>query len=598
MAARKTMTLQLWHLGVMLNHSADDLETLSLSLWKMELMKNILLALFGLLLASSSVLAQTPIKNSAGQWPSAAGPNGTWATKTDQQIPTSWSVTNNSNIVWKTVLPEGGQGGIAVWKDRIFLTTYKPIPKNTPVEKVSGTDVVGYCLNARTGKILWTISIPSTKKRGYASAFGDNSCPTPVTNGKHVWFFNAGGRMSCFDMNGKLVWTRPFESRYRHSPKQCEPMLVGNQLLYVVMRDPKDPLRKKITFDPTEKQPKTVKASSNWPWTFIRSFDAATGQPLWMESAGTSVHNTPRIGYVNNEPFIFHARGGFHLPPETPTGLSLTSLSGKTKGKTIWSYSFKEKLQTASRKEQTAKGDFRLTAAYVVSHFDEKHAYGFDTNELIKLDIKTGKVLKRFPLFSKATIHKWNLKKKKYETFHNAPFSKVIGNKIFRAYCTGAANILVGKYYIFLAHEGNCICRVNTETGHVEYLQLPKQIVRKPNSPDKRLWDQHILADSSNSRGTKLSNSKHTSGDGWGHIFTGSPIAVNQYLFFSTVIGMTYVVDSQAKSFGPSALISINDLGPAGKTFGLSALSYSQGKIYHRGMKHIVCIGKSKKSEK
>ena len=78
--------------------------------------------------------------------------------------------------------------------------------------------------------------------------------------------------------------------------------------------------------------------------------------------------------------------------------------------------------------------------------------------------------------------------------------------------------------------------------------------------------------------------------DGWGHVTAGSPIAVNQYVFFSTMIGMTYVIDSSVGIFDESALVAINDLGPAGETWSLSSLSYSRSRLYHRGLKHVVCI--------
>ena len=41
--------------------------------------------------------------------------------------PSQWSVTRNQNIVWRTTLPEEGQSGIAVWGNRLFLTTMKPL---------------------------------------------------------------------------------------------------------------------------------------------------------------------------------------------------------------------------------------------------------------------------------------------------------------------------------------------------------------------------------------------------------------------------------------------------------------------------------------
>jgi outer membrane protein assembly factor BamB len=169
---------------------------------------------------------------------------GTWTTTTDHSIPTEWNVSTGSNVLWKTVLPEGGQSGIAVWEDRLFLTINKPLPEGTPLEKAEGSDIIAYCLDTNTGKVLWTRDIPSPKTMPYSGLFSDNTSATPVTDGKHVWFINHGGLMVCYDMDGNEVWKRAFESRTRHNAKQAEPILVDNQLLFVLMRDPCDPKRR------------------------------------------------------------------------------------------------------------------------------------------------------------------------------------------------------------------------------------------------------------------------------------------------------------------------------------------------------------------
>ena len=66
------------------------------------------------------------ISSSAQNWNQAAGPNGNWTAKA-KNVPTQWSVARGQNIIWRTTLPETGQSGIAVWGDRLFLTTMKPL---------------------------------------------------------------------------------------------------------------------------------------------------------------------------------------------------------------------------------------------------------------------------------------------------------------------------------------------------------------------------------------------------------------------------------------------------------------------------------------
>ena len=508
-----------------------------------------------------------PIPNAENHWPMAGGPQGTWTITTQRHVPTTWSVSDNQNVLWKTTLPEGGQSAIAVWGDRLFLSINKPLPEGTPLAETVGTDIIAYCLNSKTGEILWSKEITSNKPMPYSGLFSDNTSPTPVTDGQYVWFINAGGRMSCFDMEGKPVWSKAFEARTRHNAKQCEPILIGDQLLYVSLLNSGDPLRREMKAEPGQRNTDP----ELWPWTFTRSFSKTNGQALWSESTGTSVHNTPRMGYIGDDAFVFHGRGGGHKPPETPYGFSMSFASGKKAGQTLWSFESKN------------------PATYTVSHFDSKHAYVIEEGSLVKLSSSTGKVLNRFPLFDQATIRVWDQTSNRYQVLEEAPFSKVVEK--FKPEPTNQTSILVGKYFLFLSHSGYCIGRLDTETGEVEYLQVPRQVVRHPNEPDRLLWNEHIPSDGTNSRGLPIANDKRSQRDGWGHVTCGSPIAVNQYVYFSTMIGMTYVVDSQAAELDSSALISINDLGPAGKTWSLSSPSYANGRIFHRGLKQVVSIG-------
>ena len=56
------------------------------------------------------------------------------------------------------------------------------------------------------------------------------------------------------------------------------------------------------------------------------------------------------------------------------------------------------------------------------------------------------------------------------------------------------------------------------------------------------------------------------------------------------MVGTVYVIDANAETFDARALVSFNDLGPAGITWSLSSLSYAQGRFFHRGLKYVVGI--------
>ena len=70
-----------------------------------------------------------------------------------------------------------------------------------------------------------------------------------------------------------------------------------------------------------------------------------------------------------------------------------------------------------------------------------------------------------------------------------------------------------------------------------------------------------------------------------------SRVAVGSILYIPTMIGTSYVIDTSAETLDEKALLSVNDLGPAGKTWTLSSFSYANGRLYHRTMKEVICIG-------
>ena len=99
-------------------------------------------ALLLLFAIASSLSAGELIPDSAEQWPMASGPYGSWTVETENNVSRFFSVATGQGIRWKTPLPEGGQSGIAVWDNRIFLSVNKPLRDGTPTNDAKGTDIV------------------------------------------------------------------------------------------------------------------------------------------------------------------------------------------------------------------------------------------------------------------------------------------------------------------------------------------------------------------------------------------------------------------------------------------------------------------------
>jgi hypothetical protein len=84
--------------------------------------------------------------------------------------------------------------------------------------------------------------------------------------------------------------------------------------------------------------------------------------------------------------------------------------------------------------------------------------------------------------------------------------------------------------------------------------------------------------------------------DGWEiPAFFGSPVAINDKIYITTMVGVTYVIDSRAPVLDDSALLAVNDLGASGETWSLNSISYDNGRIYHRSLKELVCIAPLKR---
>jgi outer membrane protein assembly factor BamB len=70
------------------------------------------------------------------------------------------------------------------------------------------------CLNASTGKALWTFSYETNYSDGYGK--GDGPRATPIVTDKHVYLLAADGRLHCVDREkGTKVWLNALHDNYR-----------------------------------------------------------------------------------------------------------------------------------------------------------------------------------------------------------------------------------------------------------------------------------------------------------------------------------------------------------------------------------------------
>jgi hypothetical protein len=506
----------------------------------------------------------------AANWPQAGGPNGAWQV-TGAEPPTKWSVARNENIAWRVPLPNAGQSGIAVWGDRLFLTTF------AAGEKGFSGKITGLAIDAKSGKTLWSVTLEGIEKSPMMYAYSDSTTPTPVTDGKHVWFFNSSGEMGCWDFKGNEVWRRKFTPWGKPFPfnKQFEPMIAGD-LIYNV--------------EPMEKP----------GWNYLRAIDKRTGKVVWTNEDGTTAYNTPRLGVTKNGTVaILHGRGGWHDVPEAPVGLSLTD--AKT-GKSLWRFVA----------DGGTEGAPTWQALYVM-HWDAQFAYWFRMNpeeSHLVFDATTGKLVKTQSLLRGVDYRRWDAAAGQYQLQENVNLREIADSlpmpagEVIRVQPAWHANIVVNGYHYFLASTGHkrnrqppkgragpaySVGRVHIATGKVEYLELPVAV----DDTGKRIYGKALRTEATNATGEDVATEDRSRMDGWETpAFWGSPVAINNKVFFTTSVGTTYVLDAKAARLDASSIISVNDLGPLGKTWSQNSISFDGKRLYHRTAKELIAIGR------
>lgn len=616
------------------------------------------------LLSALSLLSLTA-DESAKSWPMSGGPNGNWQVNTEQHVPTEWSVRTGKNIKWRTELPEGGQSGIAVWGDKVFLTinpeldtppfdqitsnldkaqkaydTHRAIvinkikdgaayqekltaknqaqkswddffakrsakmPKNQ-IERSrkrllsssdegknfrkaehnlrvlihnsdkllksldaelsqcsrefktrgASKDITLVCLDSNNGNILWQKSVKGLMSSGYHYGFSDSTTPCPTTDGKYVWAINASGGMACFDFDGNEIWSRTWmPTGGRPFNKQFDSIMTKTSILNV---------------EPPEKGDTT----RNPEWNYLRALDKNTGKTLWVCKDAITHYNAPVLGRMaDGTQAVLIGRGGPHEVPERPVGLSMVSLESNNAGEVLWQWEPKE--------------DNKISGwgALSTQHWDKGKAYWYNNPAQmshISIDSTNGKEINQLPLNKMDRyIYDTSAKTFKFEKDY----------ELKRQDQSRHCNIIVGDHALYLMRYAPFVVRHNTKTGKTEALELPTEIIREKGKEDQWLYQTKEINDGLNSKGQNHAADSRTRGDGFQKCFLGSPTAVNGKVYFTSALGLTYVIDANAPVLNEKALIAVNDLGARGKTWTVGSMTYANGKVYHRDLKAVICV--------
>tara|TARA_R110002096_G_scaffold430725_1_gene645027 strand:+ start:5739 stop:7025 length:1287 start_codon:yes stop_codon:yes gene_type:complete len=162
-------------------------------------------------------LPTTPVYSSS--WPAWRGDTAGTGQAESAQLPETWD--ENTNIAWKTELPEPGNSTPVIFEDRIFLTQPDSSNKSRNL----------YCFDRETGKLLWKKGVIYEKEeKTHRSNFYCSASPT-VEEGKVVVSFGSAG-LFCYDFEGNELWRRDFGAISHVWGNSTSPVLLDDILIH------------------------------------------------------------------------------------------------------------------------------------------------------------------------------------------------------------------------------------------------------------------------------------------------------------------------------------------------------------------------------
>lgn len=322
------------------------------------------------------------IAASSQNWPGFRGTHARGIAD-GQHPPVSWNLDTGTNVAWSTPIPGFGNSCPVVWGDRLFITSASSPDGNTDVrigqygdvdsvEDENLYDFILYCLDKRTGEILWQRTCNTAKPAVKRHSKSSHANPTVVTDGVHViaWFGSEG--LYAFDFDGKQLWSRDlgvldsgwfFDPSYQwgfgSSPTiyqnrlfiQCD-IQKGSFVAALDLATGKDVWRSERDEIPTWSSP-IVYLFGDLPMLIThgtraaRGYDARDGKLLWWLADQSEIvvptpnvaHNTIFLasGYAPIQPIVAvrpESRGELLLPGRAAKG---GGEAGETDPGIVWS---------------------------------------------------------------------------------------------------------------------------------------------------------------------------------------------------------------------------------------------------------------------
>ena len=149
-------------------------------------------------------------------WNRFRGPDGSGVVETGK-LPTEFG--EKKNLRWRTELPPGHSSPIAS-NGKVFLTAFEK------------DELFTICIDAKTGKVLWRVAAPRTRK-DEVDKRNSPASPSPVVDADTVYVFFQDFGLLAYDLKGKEKWRTPLGPFINVYGMGASPVISGDMVVLV-----------------------------------------------------------------------------------------------------------------------------------------------------------------------------------------------------------------------------------------------------------------------------------------------------------------------------------------------------------------------------
>ena len=329
---------------------------------------------------ASSLMALPAVSlaaKSEQNWPAFRGPDSRGIA---EGYPTraAWNADTTSGkvsgVLWRAEIPGLGHSSPIIWGDRIYVGTAVRLSGKATLRTGYYGDVKAaqdndeqkwmiLCFDKKSGKKLWERVIRTSKPATERHEKSSHANTTLITDGQRLVAFFGSEGLYCFDLNGKLLWTKDLGVinnswhgigwGYSSSPGLYRDRIV------LLCDDPKNPFVAAFHLSDGKELWRTSRkdaSQGSWGsplihndgartqvvtngWPYVVSYDLETGKELWRLRGGGDIP-IPTPFVADGLIVVSNAHGGkaplFAIRPSAKGDISLAE--GSTSNDSIvWS---------------------------------------------------------------------------------------------------------------------------------------------------------------------------------------------------------------------------------------------------------------------